>query len=314
MLLTKAYRALLRIKALREAQWFYKSEPAAFTPLSPPGPNCPACGTPASHRADYPSRVRPFAAMPMQVCARCGLSFVTDVKEVLNAYYTRDYAQQNRQDRDMEPAAYFKSIDAQDYPAFATYVTRSTRQISLLQKFGAPLERVLDYGSGPGYILHLLQAKGAHAVEPDLHSHKYLQHLGATIHADLSTVPEASFDTIVASHTIEHLSAEELQPVLRGLLSKLTETGRLLIEVPQGGHSQLHLRGERQDPHTLFFTGEALVQAVKRAGGQIVFQQAVSRVDNPRRDDPIYTPSGSTPFFITTRGGLTVICARTSAA
>lgn len=307
MLLSKPYRALLRIKALREAQWFYKSEPKAFERLSAQGPECPACGTPATHTSDYPSRVKPFALSTVQFCTSCGLGFVLGLKEKLAAYYTQDYANANRHDRYVEPDAYFQNIDKGDDPAFKTYVSRSTRQLDLLVKFGARGTKVLDYGSGPGYLLHLLKAKTSHAVEPDVFSHKYLESLGTTIHTDHTTLPTRAFNTIIASHAIEHLPAEDLQEVLSKLMASLSPRGRMLIEVPQGGHSHLHLGGERQDPHTLFFTGEALVRAIEAVGGKTLFQKALSRLGSPKREEPVYTPSGP-PFFTTSRGSLTIIC------
>ena len=292
---------------LRDAQWFYKSEPAAFTRLDAPGPKCPACGALATHCSDYPSRVAPFAQSTVQFCSACGLGFVLGMKDKLAAYYTQDYARANRHDRYVAPDRYFETIDKGHDPAFATYVARSKRQLALLAKRGAKGTKVLDYGSGPGYLLHLLKARTAHAVEPDLHSHKYLESLGATIHLDHTTLPTRAFNTIIASHTIEHLPAEDLQEVLGKLMASLTPKGRMLIEVPQGGHSHLHLRGERQDPHTLFFTGQAISRALKSVGAKILFREALGRIDSPKRDNPIYTPPGPA-FFTTSRGSLTLIC------
>jgi len=292
---------------LREAQWFYKSEPSAFTCLSTPGPECPACSTRATHSSDYPSRVPPFSQSTVHYCSFCGLGFVLGLKDQLNAYYTNEYADVNRNDRNAAPGDYFQNIDKGDDPAFKTYTSRSMRQLSLLKTSGARGTSVLDYGSGPGYLLHLLKAQTAHAVEPDTFSHKYLKNLGATIHVDHSTLPKRTFNTIIASHALEHLPAEDLQEVLSGLMASLTPRGRMLIEVPQGGHSHLHLRGERQDPHTLFFTGQALTRSIKRAGGKILFRKALGRVGSPKRQDPVYRPKGP-HFFTTSRGSLTVIC------
>ncbi|WP_168199339.1 class I SAM-dependent methyltransferase [Pseudorhodobacter turbinis] len=228
-------------------------------------------------------------------------------RETLTQYYQQDYGSSNRGDRQVEPERYFREQLASNSPAFKRYTTRAQRQIDLLKKHGAALEKVLDYGSGPGYFLHACKAPQASAVEPDELSHKYLTYLGATIHSDFRSLPKAEFDTIVASHSIEHVPAADLHETLTALISALKPQGRLLIEVPQGGHSYLHLAGHRQDPHTLFFTGQALVEALKAAGAEILFQQAMSRVDSPRRIDPIYTGTGD-PFFETARGSLTVIC------
>ena len=283
-----------------------KSEPERITALTGTAPDCPACGTPATHHSDYPSRVQPFAPKRVLYCSTCGLGFVPDMSEVLAEFYKRDYANANRGDRDVEPAQYFQAMAG---GKLVKYTARVQRQIDLLKKFEASFDTVLDYGSGPGYFLHACGAGQAHAVEPDELSHKYLHHLGATIHADVTHLPKAGYDTIVASHAIEHLPAEELRTTLAALLGALAPQGRLLIEVPQGGHSYLHLGGHRQDPHTLFFTGQALVEALSAVGAQILFQQAMSKVDSPRRAEAIYTPDAGVPFYGTQRGSLTVICA-----
>ena len=297
----------MRFDVLRHAQWFFKSEPTDFTAQAGQGRPCPACGALSTHQSDYPSRVAPFAQHRVLYCSWCGLGFVPDMGDVLTQFYKQEYATSNRRDRDIPPEQYFRELAAGQDPAMVKYTDRVTRQINLLRKHGAQFERVLDYGSGPGYFLHTCAAREAHAIEPDEMSHKYLQHLGVKIHSDVGALPEGGFETIVASHAIEHLPAEELHDTLVALIKALAPKGRLLIEVPQGGHSYLHLAGQRQDPHTLFFTGRALVEALRGAGAKIVFQGAQGKVDSPLRKDGIYVPKG-VPFYRTLRGSLTVIC------
>jgi SAM-dependent methyltransferase len=308
----RLFHRLLRIDYLRHAQWFFKTEPSHFSPLTPGAqlpnrPACPACAAPASHDSDYPSRHKPFADRRVLYCSQCGLGFVMDMAQVLEQYYKHEYAHSNRGDREVDPAQYFSDSTAGNSPIPVKYKSRVKRQISLLKEHGAAFGRVLDYGSGPGYFLRACQAQEAHAVEPDRLSHKYLAYLGATVHTDTSTLPGSGFDAIVASHVIEHLPAEELLPTLEVLIGALAPQGRLLIEVPQSGHSYLHLSGQRQDPHTLFFTGQALAEAVQAAGGHILFQRAVGQLKSPLRENPVYTPKGP-HFYKTQQGSLTLIC------
>ena len=304
----RIFHRLLRNDYLRHAQWFFKSEPAEFAPLTTGAHPCPACATPASHHSDYPSRHAPFAQCRVLYCSNCGLGFVTDMADVLAQYYKHEYASSNRGDRGGEPEQYFRDLNAGADTALAKYRDRAKRQMDLLKDNGGTFGRVLDYGSGPGYFLQTCQAQEAHAVEPDALSHKYLSYLGATVHTDIAMLPMGTFDTIVASHAIEHLPAEALHTTLEVLMRALAPQGRLLIEVPQGGHSYLHLSGQRQDPHTLFFTGQALVEAVQAAGGTILFQQAAGRIMSPPRADGIYAAEGP-PFYQTRRGSLTLVCA-----
>lgn len=301
------FHRLIRHDALRRAQWFFKTEPSRFMALTQGGPVCPACAHPATHSSDYPSRHRLFADKPVFYCAYCGLGFVMNMAPVLAQYYQHEYARSNRGDRNEDPAQYFRDMEAEDDAGLIKYRNRAKRQMFLLEENGARFGRVLDYGSGPGYFLQACGTKDAHAVEPDVLSHKYLSHLGARIHTDVSTLPQGAFDTIVASHAIEHLPAEALGSTLAALVGALAPQGRLLIEVPQGGHSYLHLAGQRQDPHTLFFTGQALVEAMRAAGAAVLFQQALGRVISPLRRDALYAAEGP-PFYKTQRGSLTLIC------
>lgn len=303
----RLFHRLLRNDYLRHAQWFFKSEPAQFAPLKEGAHDCPACGTQARYQSDYPSRQKTFAQRHVQYCTNCGLGFVTQMADVLEQYYKHEYARSNRGDRDVAPAQYFSDLAAGRDSALVKYRDRARRQMELLSSNGATFGRVLDYGSGPGYFLQACETSELHAIEPDAMSHKYLAHLGAQIHTDVADLPAGTFDTIVASHAIEHLPAEALHDTLVALMGALAPKGRMLIEVPQGGHSYLHLAGQRQDPHTLFFTGQALVEAVKAAGGDILFQQAVGHVQSPPRRDAIYTADGP-PFYKTRRGSLTLVC------
>jgi 2-polyprenyl-3-methyl-5-hydroxy-6-metoxy-1,4-benzoquinol methylase len=287
-----------------------KTEPQKFTPIAIPNRSrsCPACGADAlEYASDYPSNVKPFALETLLYCTACGLAHVPDSSQMLADYYLQDYAQTNRKDRDVNPEIYFSEAHRESSQMMRRYYARARAQVIRLKKHEGRFNRVLDFGSGPGYLLHISHAREPHAYEPDQESKKYLDYIGARQYDALDEIPQGYFDVIVASHTVEHLVAEELIETLRHLVGALRPHGLMLIEVPQGGHSYLHLEGARQDPHTLFFTPQALVEAVTRAGGDIVFAGAVAKPEIPRRDKPIYTPEGSA-FNKVNRGGLTVIC------
>lgn len=287
-----------------------KTEPDAFSPITLPNKTrlCPACGENSlDYSSDYPSDVTPFSGQTLLYCTSCGLGHVPDSGKLLEDYYQHDYAQTNRKDRDVEPETYFSEAHRESSQMLRRYYARARNQVIRLKKHEGRFNRVLDFGSGPGYMLHISHTREPHAFEPDLESKKYLDYIGARQYATLDEIPKGYFDVIVASHTIEHLVAEELIDTLNLLIGALRPHGLMLIEVPQGGHSYLHLEGARQDPHTLFFTPQALVSSVKRAGGDIVFAGAVGKPEIPRRKKPIYTPAGSA-FNKVNRGGLTVIC------
>ncbi|MGR3466838.1 MAG: methyltransferase domain-containing protein [Shimia sp.] len=290
-----------------------KSEPTDFEPLTHVR-ICPACGERSvTHESDYPSKVMPFANQIVLYCSACGTGHVYDSAPLLEGYYTVDYATKNRSDRGVSPKVYFTEAHRAKTRSIQNYYTRAQSQIELLCAHGGKLEHVLDYGSGPGYFLHSSKARHKYAYEPDELSRKYLDYLGVAQFRTLEELPKNRFDCIVASHSIEHLVPEELDETLVTLMHGLVPGGRFLIEVPQGGHSFLHLAGSRQDPHTLFFTPEGLHRAVARAGQEagceILFAKALAKPRIPRRKEAVYTPSND-PFFNANRGRLTVICGK----
>lgn len=286
-----------------------KTSPDRFAPLLK-ALSCPCCRAKGVRfRSDYPSRVKPFAAMKVLWCSRCGAGHVRRAGPILNAYYKEDYAALNRNDRSADPPTYFSESYRVSSKKIGRYFARAVRQLHLLHALGAKVGNVLDYGSGPGYFLYLAKGEKSFAFEPDTASAKYLRYIGADHLTTLDDVQRHKFDVIVASHSIEHLPSEDLLPTLRLLISSLSERGLFLIEVPQGGHSFADL-DTRQDPHTLFFTPEAITRAVENAGGKIIYSATAAVTETPRSATPIYIPQKGNYFFNDTRGGLTIVCRR----
>lgn len=285
-----------------------KCEPEEFTVLDRPG-LCMVCGLNAvKFKSDYPSHVKPFSDQVVLYCTNCGSGQVPGSAELLQGYYEQDYASSNRKDREIEPEVYFSEDYRNKSPALQRYFGRAQRQLSVLRKYGSPVTRMLDFGSGPGYGLFLSGAKEKFAFEPDEKSIKYLDHIKAKRFSAIGELRPGSFDAIIASHSIEHLLPEALTATLAILLNSLTRDGVMLIEVPHGGHSYLRINA-RQDPHTLFFTPQGLSLAVELAGGEILLQRTYGKANIPARKNPIYAPPDH-PFFKEDRGGLTVVCRR----
>lgn len=286
-----------------------KTNPSTFKRLTFSS-ECPACLSSRVHyQSDYPSNVQPFVNMVVYYCTECGTGHVRGSGPVLKHYYERDYANLNRNDRDAEPEVYFSDQSRTTSKKISRYFARANRQIALLASNGGKFNRVLDYGSGPGYFLHLANPSSAFAFEPDIESKKYLDYINATHIAKEEHLNQYQFDIIVASHSIEHLPAEDLISTLKLLIARLTHDGLMLIEVPQGGHSFL-LLSARQDPHTLFFTPQGISRAVEIAGGEILVCTVAGQTETPKLDFPIYSPNPNNDFFNATEGGLTIVCRR----
>lgn len=285
-----------------------KTEPAAFTSL-PGKSRCPVCGDEAvGHRSDYPSLVEPFASKDVLYCSSCGSGHVPGSSALLETYYKAEYAATNRGDREIDPVTYFSDEYRSKTPKIAKYFERAQRHLTLLAACGAGFGRVADFGSGPGYLLYLSKAAEKVAFEPDLNSAKYLAHIGATRLDRVEQLLDHAFDAVVASHVLEHVVPEDLQKTVDILLKSLAPGGKLLIEVPHGGHTFARLTA-RQDPHTLFFTPEGIVRAVERAGGRVLFRQAMADLVEAPKETPVYTPK-DIPFFKERRGALTLVCER----
>ena len=270
---------------------------------------CPVCHSMGQldWASAYPSDVKRFRMGVVYYCTGCGSGHVIDGDRLLENYYPNEYATSNRKDRHLNPKNYFENL--YDLPKLKRYFNRAEAQISSLRSYGASFKRVLDYGSGPGYLLYTSKAKEPYAVEFDKESDKYLKYLGA-IKLNPNELPENFFDVIVASHVVEHFTLTNLHINLINMVRALKKnSGLILVEVPQGGHSYLKLEA-RQDPHTLFFTPEGIYSAVKKANADIVaaYPRGIPEVEeHPHK---IYTPTLQDKFFKTRKGGLTVIAKR----
>ncbi|TNF19944.1 MAG: class I SAM-dependent methyltransferase [Rhodobacteraceae bacterium] len=277
----------------------------AFDPLAAPDP-CVVCGQASvTHQSLYPSEEPLFAACKIRYCSHCGLGFVAGARALLEGYYEQQYSRTNRGDRQIDPKVYFSDEKREKSPRLRRYFNRAKRQLSILEELGNPVKSLLDFGSGPGYLLHVSQATERAALEPDEDSQKYLSHIGARRFKAVEDLPRGKFNAVVASHAVEHLTIEDLIPNLRRLIESLKPGGHLLIEVPQGGLSYLYLNGQH-DPHTIFFTPESLTRAVEAAGGEVVFSRCFAPKASPLRPDAIYVPSGDA-FCQSRRGAMTIV-------
>jgi len=269
--------------------------------------NCPICRHDAPVAASrYPTaKTDRFSKAIVLWCTRCGSRHVPEGDRLLGDYYRLDYATTNRGDRDIAPDAYFGE-DAEN-PKLTGYFRRAEAHFRLLKEHGARFDRVLDFGSGPGYFLKVAAPNQAFAVEPDEASHKYLHYLGAT-RIDTDGLGEAQFDVIEASHSIEHLTGDTLHSNIDYLVCALKPGGLMLVEVPQGGFSRLQITA-RHAPHTLFFTPQGIREALTRPGLDLLRTETRTLIDAELHPAPIYTPDPE-DRFASSRGGDIVVILR----
>lgn len=294
-------------KRLETVEWHLSSAlpQLVFSELPASSMRCPVCQE--GHirwTSAYPSHLERFRMAVLLFCDRCGSGHMPDAARILGDYYTVDYGTTNRKDRSVDPAAYFNS----NSPKLANYFNRARHQVESLKQRGATFGKVLDYGSGPGYFLHVSQAVEPYAVELDTASDKYLEYLGVRKIAP-DALPSDFFDVVLCSHVVEHFTAEDLQANIQSMVRSLKQDGLLLIEVPNGSLSRVRYRGD-QSPHTLFFTPEGIRRAVQLAGGNVVDSYARFNLDRNIHANPVYFPDLKDEYVSTTHQGLTVIARR----
>lgn len=268
---------------------------------------CPCCKTyHGSYASRYPvTREKLFNHAVIIWCTYCGSGFVPGADSLLGDYYVEDYAAENRGDRGSDPVAYFDDISPE-----SNYVRRVKTHLDLFAKHETEMGAVLDFGSGPGYFLKSAQAREAYAIEPDAQSHKYLAHLGAKLTTVEGLQPDM-FDAIEASHVIEHLTLTTLDKTMAALVQSLKPTGKMIIEVPNGGLSYLRLP-VRHEPHTLFFTPKGITEVIERHGLKILEAKGRGLEDMPAQMKAIYKRPHDA-WLGSARKALTIICRKRTA-
>jgi SAM-dependent methyltransferase len=220
-----------------------------------------------------------FAGRLLMQCRCCGLAWVPGADDLdLETFYARDYAEEYRAERGRDRPFY-----ADNNPVWARPVhkvrDRARRQAGELARFG-PFGRVLDIGAGEGMFLHALDAGEKWAVEPDPHGSRILT---GELGVQLTTLPEAAlgraggrFDLVAASHVLEHLTHADIAHALDLARQALRPGGLLYVEVPAGADQlTAFARGlrpprARMEPHTLFFSGLALVRLMVAAQFEVL--------------------------------------------
>lgn len=251
---------------------------------------CPACDISAPWISAYPhSSSALFSPILTCWCKECGFGWVPNVPFDLADYYAKEYAKSNRGDRNAAPKAYFETLSGPEEEmrphSLVRYARRAKRQQALLQHYVPEGFSLLEFGSGPGYGLFFSRARIKHAIEQDEASAKYLDHIGAKRLSLTSLVPN-TYDAILSSHSLEHLTICTLYDTLAKLRAALKPDGVFYVEVPNGSLTSTYLPGNHS-PHTLFFNLRSLAIILERAGFSILHQSAGKRKQHlPSLENP----------------------------
>jgi SAM-dependent methyltransferase len=270
---------------------------------------CPCCGSLMSHVATYPFHDSALFSRQITIwCKDCGFGMVPGTSFSLEEYYRSRYAVENRGDRELMPEEYFQLMESDNPPAnFMRYYARARDQLARIKSFVPDVRSMLDVGAGPGYALHISGSARKDAIEFDQNSKKYLDFIGATL-LDWDRLEPDRYDVILMSHVLEHFLPADIHPRLNALARALRPGGIVYIEVPPGGLSW-KLYAYKHEPHTLFFTLQALGELGKKLGLEVLFCAPLETTDDHIGDraDGIYTPPARDGYD-NPRGRLTLIC------
>jgi SAM-dependent methyltransferase len=144
-----------------------------------------------------------------------------------------------------------------------------------LIRLRAPGNRLLDLGFGRGHIMRVARAYSFEVYGMDSSSRLVGQlepEFGKRLsHGTLGTdaIPWESFDAIVMSHVVEHLT--DPGRVLRDVLAKLSPGGILYVAVPDIDSLQFRIFGKYWDAinpmvHMQYFNEESLSRLLRDSG------------------------------------------------
>ena len=165
-----------------------------------------------------------------------------------------------------------------------------TERLTELEQQRRGKGRLLDVGCGIGTFLHLAREGGwePHGVDPSKSGITFAQEkykldvqCGTLFDA---AFPSRHFEAITLYHVLEHIS--ELNPFLSELRRILKpQTGTLVIEVPNGGSLQSHLRKAdwpyvHPRDHLYYFSARSLPRLLRKHGFRDI------KLGKPRRVGP----------------------------
>ncbi len=202
-------------------------------------------------------------SLSIVACKECGLRYVNPRlrRQTLEENYVEDYYPPEKINR--------IQTDTMEWLQMA-------ERLEELEQHLPMRGRLLDVGCGIGTFLHLASERGwtPHGIEPSKSGAAFAKEnyqldvqCGALCDADF---PTAHFDAITAYHVLEHIS--ELNPFLGELRRILKpQTGKLVIEVPNGGSLQSLLQKAdwpyvHPRDHLYYFSVRTLPKLLRKHG------------------------------------------------
>jgi len=214
-----------------------------------------------------PGRVRDAQNLEIRECNKCGLVFLSTDAHIDIKHY--------------ENSGMFGSKLPSIDEVLKTTSVDDNRRFETLKEIIVN-KSLLDFGCGSGGFLIKARnlAKNVAGVELEKRVRSYW--LGKLkIYGNLSSIKE-KYDVITAFHVIEHLN--DPRKTIRELLSILTKSGRLIIEVPSSDDALLTLYKCKSfqkftywSHHLYLFNSSTLSKIAKQAGALITGIKQIQR-------------------------------------
>ena len=210
-------------------------------------PFCPICnGLDITEIGPYKNNTQIFNSLKLVNCISCDIVFANPMPdELLLTKYNSSYfmSAHGGHSQDITTVSFFKAIGS----LRVNYVEK------YLKDKGIKCSSVLEVGPGSGYFASIWMKKNPETkyfvLESDESCYDALYKVGVTVlnNEDLKNTNEKSFDLVIISHVLEHVSNPKL--FLEFVTKNLRTGGCLFIEVP----CRDYLHKDIIEPHLLFF-------------------------------------------------------------
>jgi 2-polyprenyl-3-methyl-5-hydroxy-6-metoxy-1,4-benzoquinol methylase len=189
---------------------------------------CYLCGCTEFNKR--PGSVRDNPNLKILECTSCGLVFLSSFDHIRDDFYKNS----EMHDKEVPKVQTWLNDTAQD----------DNRRFSYLKSV-LPNRRLLDFGCGAGGFLLKARdlAETAHGVELETRLSNHYHESGLTVYQNLYDIPDdirgRKYDIITLFHVLEHIP--DPRAILGKLSNMLTDTGQIIVEVPNANDALLTL-------------------------------------------------------------------------
>lgn len=227
---------------------------------------CPLCGT--ENRPSRPVLTQELDGGRLQsacVCGQCGLWYLDDCYADRSAVYTAGYA------------AWGNPGDAADLVAEAKLTAFREQLKAIGRPSGVPTPRLLDVGTGAGYLLDAAKEAGWEVYGSDTSADAVRQtaarHPDRVFHAPIDQLPLGlgPFQAVTLTDVLEHVT--DPRALFRSIRRLLGHDGVLLVITPDIDSWSRRLLGRRwfqfKHEHVTYWNRAALTRLAQETGFRV---------------------------------------------